>query len=192
MEAAPEFVASSVLQEHGIVSLANVPILIDGMARGVLEVDSSVKRDFSEDTVEFLMAAAALIGSTVRRNDTEQAKTEAAAVALAQVQAREVLLREMQHRVKNNFQIILASIAIQKRRFTSDEVQRASTMLPIASTQYRLHMISSHQDRTCMPSMWQIICARSVPRFSSRLTGLRSMWRRMRSTSASTARFRSG
>jgi two-component sensor histidine kinase len=42
----------------------------------------------------------------------------------AQVQAREVLLREMQHRVKNNFQLILASISMQKRRFDNPEVHR--------------------------------------------------------------------
>ncbi|TIV21410.1 MAG: hypothetical protein E5V90_35650, partial [Mesorhizobium sp.] len=33
--------------------------------------------------------------------------------------------REMQHRVKNNFQLILASIAIQKRRLESPEAHRA-------------------------------------------------------------------
>jgi hypothetical protein len=33
-----------------------------------------------------------------------------------EAQNRDVLLREMQHRVKNSFQLILASIAIQKRR----------------------------------------------------------------------------
>ena len=37
----------------------------------------------------------------------------------------DVLLREMQHRVKNSFQIILASIAIQKRRYAARDAQRA-------------------------------------------------------------------
>jgi Histidine kinase len=42
-----------------------------------------------------------------------------------QAQSRDVLLREMQHRVKNSFQIILASIAIQKRRYAARDAQRA-------------------------------------------------------------------
>ncbi|WP_349631015.1 sensor histidine kinase [Bradyrhizobium liaoningense] len=36
-----------------------------------------------------------------------------------------MLLREMQHRVKNNFQLILSSISLQKRRYQAAEVHRA-------------------------------------------------------------------
>src|SRR3954463_2190023 len=60
---APDFTISEVLKEHGIVSLANVPVLLDGAAWGVLEVDSTTQRDFSQDTLEFMTAAAALIGA---------------------------------------------------------------------------------------------------------------------------------
>jgi two-component sensor histidine kinase len=121
---APLFVISDVLKQHRIVSLANVPVLIDGAAWGVLEVDSSIKRDFSEDTIDFMMAAAAILGSFIRREGSSRSDTESAAVAAAQVQMREILLREMQHRVKNNFQLILASVSLQKRRFESVEVHR--------------------------------------------------------------------
>lgn len=80
---APEFTPAPVLAEHGIVSLANVPILIDGAAWGVLEVDSGEPRDFGEDTVEFMVAAAALIGSVVRRHSAERSEAEAVATAAA-------------------------------------------------------------------------------------------------------------
>jgi two-component sensor histidine kinase/putative methionine-R-sulfoxide reductase with GAF domain len=118
------FVISDVLKEHGIVSLANVPVFLDGAAWGVLEVDSSTRCDFSEDTITFMMAAATVIGTLVQRRTLDRSEAETAATIAAQAQAREVLLREMQHRVKNNFQLILASIAIQKRRFESADVQR--------------------------------------------------------------------
>jgi two-component sensor histidine kinase len=121
---APSFVISDVLKQHGIVSLANVPILIDGAAWGVLEVDSSVRRNFSEDTIDFMMAAAAIMGPSIRREVSGRTDMESAAVAAAQVQMREILLREMQHRVKNNFQLILASITLQKRRFENADVHR--------------------------------------------------------------------
>ncbi|PBB29420.1 hypothetical protein CK221_29505, partial [Mesorhizobium sp. WSM3868] len=117
-----EYVFSDVLREHHIKSLANVPILIKGAAWGVLEVDSSV--NFSEDTVDFMTAAAALIASAMRRPEVDRSNLEST-TALVQAQQREVLLREMQHRVKNNFQLILASIAIQKRRLERPEVHRA-------------------------------------------------------------------
>ena len=122
---APGFVISDVLKEHGIVSLANVPVLIDGAAWGVLEVDSSSPRDFSQDTVGFMMAAAAIIGAAVHRQTAERGEAVALGDAPAEAQHRDVLLRELQHRVKNNFQIIIASIAAQKRRFVDEEVQRA-------------------------------------------------------------------
>ena len=38
--------------------LVNVPVLIAGAAWGVLEVDSTRSRDFSQDTIEFLTATA--------------------------------------------------------------------------------------------------------------------------------------
>jgi two-component sensor histidine kinase len=122
---APGFVISDILKEHGIVSLANVPILVDGAAWGVLEVDSSSPRDFSPDTMEFMTAAAAIIGSAVQRQTSEHTEAAALAEAASEAQRREVLLRELQHRVKNNFQIILASIGIQKRRFETLEVHHA-------------------------------------------------------------------
>ena len=91
----------------------------------MLEVDSTAQRDFSQDTLEFMTAAAAIVGAAVQRQTAERGEADALAVAAAQAQARDVLLREMQHRVKNNFQIILASINLQKRRFSEEVVHRA-------------------------------------------------------------------
>lgn len=120
-----ELVIHHSLQEHGIASLANVPILVDGAAWGVLEVDSSRLRSFSDDTLDFMSAASAIIGAVIQRRKAEQGQTAALAELAAEAQAREVLLRELQHRVKNNFQIILASVTLQKRRFDNPEVNRA-------------------------------------------------------------------
>jgi two-component system, sensor histidine kinase PdtaS len=119
-----EYVRSDFLKEHGIVAVANVPVLIDGAAWGVLEVDSTTPRDFTEDTTYFLTAAAALIGIVLRHiaRPNEEARL---IVAAAEAQKREILLREMQHRVKNNFQLVLSSISIQKRRHSGVDVHRA-------------------------------------------------------------------
>jgi two-component system, sensor histidine kinase PdtaS len=58
-----DYVPSEFLIQHGIVAVSNVPLLIDGAAWGVLEVDSTAARDFTQDTTEFLTAAAAFIGT---------------------------------------------------------------------------------------------------------------------------------
>jgi signal transduction protein with GAF and PtsI domain len=75
-----EYVRSDLLKEHGIVSVSNVPVLTNGAAWGVLEVDSTAPRDFTEDTTDFLTAAAALIGTVLRHNaPPEEARMMAAA-----------------------------------------------------------------------------------------------------------------
>ena len=124
-QAQDDFVHSGLLQDHGIVSLVNVPVLIEGAAWGVLEVDSTRPRDFSQDTIEFLTATAALIGAFLQSHRGELSEAARLAAATMQAQSRDVLLREMQHRVKNSFQIILASISIQKRRYAAGDAQRA-------------------------------------------------------------------
>jgi two-component sensor histidine kinase len=147
-----DFVLSEFLKEHGIVSLANAPIMINGAAWGVLEVDSATPRDFSQDTVEFLVAAGALIGVFIRHHGSASSDAKQAAVAAAEAQNREVLLREMQHRVKNNFQLILASISIQKRRYSAGEVHRA--LDHIAS---RINAISLAHDQLSIRADVQIV-----------------------------------
>lgn len=119
------YLISDLLKEHSIVSLANVPVLINGAAWGVLEVDSTILRDFTQDTVEFLTATAALIGVAMRREGSEETEGDRLAAAALQAHAQDVLLRELQHRVKNNFQLILASISLQKRRLKSKETEHA-------------------------------------------------------------------
>ena len=69
-----------------------------------------------------------------------------------QAQSRDVLLREMQHRVKNSFQIILASIAIQKRRYAAGDAQRA--LDHIAS---RINAISLAHDQLAPREKGQIV-----------------------------------
>jgi two-component system, sensor histidine kinase PdtaS len=119
-----EYIRSDFLKQHDIISLTNVPVLIDAAAWGVLEVDSTTPRGFSEDTTDFLTAVAALIGAFVRHHAAQPQETARLVAAAAEAQKRDVLLRELQHRVKNSFQLILASIAIQKRRHSGVELHR--------------------------------------------------------------------
>jgi two-component sensor histidine kinase len=118
-----EYVPSELLKEHGIVSLTNVPVLIDGAAWGVLEVDSTKERNFSEDTTDFMTAVAALLGAFVGR--LSRPDKTAQLIAAVEAQKQEVLLQEMQHRIKNNFQVVLSSISLQKRRNSDAGVHRA-------------------------------------------------------------------
>ncbi len=115
-----EYRMSSVLREHGIVSLLNVPVQIDGATWGVLEVDSSVERDFSGDTRNFLMIAASIIASAIHREQVSQQHQQAIAELALESRRHQLLLHEMQHRTKNNFQMILSMISIQAARLQTE------------------------------------------------------------------------
>ena len=109
-------------------------------------------RDFSQDTIEFLTATAALMGAFLQGHNQEPSEAARLAAEALEAQKRDVLLREMQHRVKNNFQIILASIAIQKRRYSTGDVHRA--LDHIAS---RINAISLAHDQLAPREEGQIV-----------------------------------
>jgi two-component system, sensor histidine kinase PdtaS len=110
---AKDYQASPILLDHGIVSLLNVPLQIDGAAWGVFEADSTQPCNYSADTQDFLMTAGWIVASGIRREQVARAHTDALALAADGNRKSQLLLEEMQHRVKNNFQTILAMIAIQ-------------------------------------------------------------------------------
>jgi two-component sensor histidine kinase len=119
-----EYDVSPMLKEHGIKSLVNAPVLLGATSWGVVEVDSTKPREFGQDTCDFLTAVGALIGTSVR---VHQLPSHAESLARARLEAqhRETLLREMQHRVKNSFQLILGAITLQRRRSQTKEIQAA-------------------------------------------------------------------
>jgi two-component sensor histidine kinase len=124
-ESQGEYALSPFLKHHGIVSLANAPMLVGAATWGILEVDSQVQRDFGQDTTDFLVAAGTIIGTCVQRLDNGPAQNDELATVRLEAQHRQTLLREMEHRVKNSFQLILASITLQKRRHPMGEVHLA-------------------------------------------------------------------
>lgn len=108
-----EFRMSEVLRNHGIVSVLNAPIQLDGDVWGVLEVDSTVECDFSTDTQEFILVAAAITASHLRRERAVIAHETALAEAAIAGSKSSVLLEELHHRMKNNFQTILTMLQLR-------------------------------------------------------------------------------
>jgi two-component sensor histidine kinase len=102
----PPFVA-----EHGVRATVCVPIVgPDGAPPyGALQVDAREPRSFGEAEVVFLRTYANMLASTVSR-------LRAADELRRRAEDNGRLLRELQHRVKNNLQVMVGLVEVQARR----------------------------------------------------------------------------
>ncbi len=118
------FEVPALLREHGIRSLVNVIIQGKGRPFGVLEVDSSQPRIFTKDDIDFLQSYANLLAAAIERRQGQEALVQAGRAAARLAEERRLLLRELQHRVKNNLQIITSLLNLQIRRTGDAEMKR--------------------------------------------------------------------
>jgi two-component sensor histidine kinase len=141
----PEYRYAGILRDHGIVSLINVPVMIDGRIWGVLEIDSSEIRQFRDSDVAFLTAFSNILAIGLKTNETE-AKAAATLDQHGRAQARwETLAAELRHRVRNNFQTIIGFLTIQRRHAdTADSRERFSSVID------RVHAIALAHDQLSM------------------------------------------
>lgn len=120
----PEFRYPPVLRDHGIVSALNVPVTVDGTVWGVLEVDSAAPRHFGPADVNFLLAMGNVLGSAIHCRQAVQAAADAASEAVAALTRHQVLFRELLHRDKNDFQLIVSLLLMQRRKHPDPEAKR--------------------------------------------------------------------
>jgi len=119
----PEFRYADVLREHSIVSVLNVPIFVDGTHWGVLEVDTVEKTTFAEFEVHSLSIFANILGVSLAKDAAQNAAAKAASLINDSKSETEIMLRELQHRMKNNLQVIVSFLALQGRESASEEAR---------------------------------------------------------------------
>jgi two-component sensor histidine kinase len=118
-----EFRYADVLRDHGIVSVLNVPIFVTGKHWGVLEVDTEEKTSFEEFDVHSLSVFANIVGLSLAQREAQTDALDAASDITATRAQTEILLRELQHRMKNNLQVIVSFLALQRRQSSSEEAR---------------------------------------------------------------------
>jgi two-component sensor histidine kinase len=115
-----QFKLPSFYAEHGIVS--TIDILIKGGLRpyGVLEIDSDEHRDFDEQDIVFLTGFANVLAEavgTAERTEVLRATIEQMKLLVEEkdrlLQQKKVLAEELQHRVRNNLQLIYGMLTRQ-------------------------------------------------------------------------------
>jgi two-component sensor histidine kinase len=136
---------------HGIVSTIDVLIKGDGHPYGVLEIDNNEQHDYDQHDVDFLTGFANVLAEAV---DTA-ARTTLMRTTIAQMQVlldqKAVLAEELQHRVRNNLQLVYGMLSKQLDD-TTDRIgqqglkaiaRRVSTLAQVYN-----HLLGSEMTRT--------------------------------------------
>jgi two-component sensor histidine kinase len=100
------FRTPELLVEHGIRRAMNVILQGDGAPFGVLEVDSTSEGEFGEHDIAFLQGAANILGMAIEQQQYQR-KLQVA------LDRHQVLLKEVNHRVKNSLQVVTAMLQLQ-------------------------------------------------------------------------------
>lgn len=129
LPASAEYEYSDLLREHAIVSLINVPIVVDQQVWGILEVDSERRQRFDGTDEEFLCGFAGLLGSAIEKKQRDAADATAHLERTIELREREALFRELQHRIANNFQSIVGFVDLGARRVSDPAAQQAFARL---------------------------------------------------------------
>ena len=131
------FRVPALLAEHGVQSAINVVIgAFSGRPFGVLEVDSLRRHEFSQADTSFLQSLANVLAAGLARVEIEEAKD-------ALLRDKDMLMREVHHRVKNSLQLVRTMLGLQARG-ASEETRAqldnaAGRIMSIAAVHHRLY-----------------------------------------------------
>ena len=133
LENEQRFRTPELLIEHGIRRAMNVILQGDGSPFGVLEVDSQSEGEFSEHDIAFLQGAANILGMAIEQQQYQR-KLQAA------LERHQILLKEVNHRVKNSLQVVSSMLHLQASTIgdpaLSDRLSEASTRISTVGRAY--------------------------------------------------------
>jgi two-component sensor histidine kinase len=141
--------------EHAIVATADVLVKGKGEAWGVLEVDSPVARKFDQHDIDFLTGFANVVAeavNTAQRTAILRAAVEQMKALIVEkdrlllqrqelLNEKDVLAQELQHRVRNNLQVISGML---ERQIDSSEEPAKEGIRAIARRVMSLAKIYDH------------------------------------------------
>ena len=155
LENEQRFRTPELLIEHGIHRAMNVILQGDGAPFGVLEVDSTSEGEFSEQDIAFLQGAANILGMAIEQQQYQR-KLKAA------LDRHQVLLKEVNHRVKNSLQVVSSMLQLQARSVgdpeLSERLNEASTRVNAVGRAYEhLAYDADHENIDLVEYLRQIV-----------------------------------
>ena len=149
-----DFVLPAFYAEHGIISTIDVVIKGDGQPYGVLEIDNNEQHDYDQHDIDFLTGFANVLAEAVAtsaRTAVLQATIEQMKILLDQ---KKVLAEELQHRVRNNLQLVYGMLSRQLGLTTDAAGQRG--IKAIARRVSTLAQVYDHLHGTEMTWYWPL------------------------------------
>jgi two-component sensor histidine kinase len=155
LENEDRFRTPELLSDHGIHRAMNVILQGDGAPFGVLEVDSKSEGEFSERDIAFLQGAANILGMAIEQQQYQR-KLKAA------LDRHQVLLKEVNHRVKNSLQVVSSMLQLQARSVgdpdLSERLNEASTRVNAVGRAYeRLAYNADYENIDLVEYLRQIV-----------------------------------
>src|SRR5215472_7544361 len=155
LENEQRFRTPELLVEHGIRRAMNVILQGDGSPYGVLEVDSRSEGEFSQNDIAFLQGAANILGMAIEQQQYQR-KLQAA------LDRHEVLLREVNHRVKNSLQVISSMLQLQANAVGDQDLserlnEAASRVNAVGRAYERLAYTADYENIDLIEYLRQII-----------------------------------
>jgi transcriptional regulator with GAF, ATPase, and Fis domain len=115
LENEQRFRTPELLVQHGVRRAMNVILQGDAAPYGVLEVDSRSEGEFSAHDISFLQGAANILGMAIERQRYERQLK-------ATLGRHQVLLKEINHRVKNSLQVVTGMLHLQASAANDEKV----------------------------------------------------------------------
>ena len=115
-----EFELPAFYAAHGIISTIDVLIKGNGNPYGVLEIDNDTQRNYDEHDVNFLTSFANVLAEAVATSERVALLEKAVDEKDKLLEQKKILAEELQHRVRNNLQLV-SSMLNQQLHDTQDE-----------------------------------------------------------------------
>jgi len=159
LENEQRFRTPELLIEHGIRRAMNVILQGDGSPYGVLEVDSRSEGEFSGHDIAFLQGAASILGMAIERQRSERNLKAA-------LDRHQVLLKEVNHRVKNSLQIVTGMLHLQAGAVNdaklSAHLAEASTRISAVGHAYERLSYDTDVEHIDLGAYLKEVCADAV------------------------------